>query len=243
MPLATGSSFASRHAPRLREPSRRRTADCSETFKSSDPHTRDDLITPTIAAFAHARFQIEFFASRRGRVRRRGGGPRGSVDSRRDGRAGRDARLGLGRAPRPQRRRRDAGRSVARRRVRIRRDGGRRPAGPPATRRCPAGSAGSGLGGRARRARCSRARTRARARAGARTRTTARGRTRRPRAARPRAARPRAATRSSAAPRTTRPRTPRRRPPPRRARRDASPRSNSAAGTRSRPSSVVSTAS
>ena len=32
--------------------------------------------------------------------------------------------------------------------------------GTPATRRCPAGSAGSGLGGRARRARCSPARTR-----------------------------------------------------------------------------------
>ena len=115
MPLATGSSFVSRHAPRLREPSRRRTAVAQKRSNLPIPTLAKDRAPrrSTIAEFAQARFQIEFFASRRGRVRRRGGGPRGSVDSRRDGRAGRDARLGLGREPRPQRRRRDAGGSVA----------------------------------------------------------------------------------------------------------------------------------
>ena len=226
MPLATGSSFVSRHAPRLREPSRRRTAVAQKRSNLPIPTLAKDRAPrrSTIAEFAQARFQIEFFASRRGRVRRRGGGPRGSVDSSMDEPGGTpgsgwtslDLSGVAGTPAAPARRRvRSAG---PRRRGAARREARERPAdepGEPAARR------------RGRELELEREPGRER-----------------PREVEPAAPARRRAPRGDALERgAPHDALGRRIGAPRRARRDASPRSNSAAGTRSRPSSGVSTAS
>ena len=165
-----------------------------------DPHTRERSSAPTMndRRVPQAVSKLPRLPARQSPTARRG--TAGSVDSRRDGRAGRDARLG--REPDPSG---VAGTPAALSPAggsRIRRDPG--DAAPPggkrgeARRTSPESPPLAGADA-------------SRARAGARTRTTARVEPA-VSARASRAARPRAATRSSAAPRTTRPRTPRRRP-------------------------------